>query len=172
MTDAAIAPAPYADANPVAKDKALIIMAPLIIILLTAHLSQDVVYGFEPGDVTNLIAVSVSGVWLYATLALAGRRSAYLLLLLASFLTPVIPLAHMSGEGAAEDLPTLGEGFFFVWTLAGLGVTAPFSLLLSIQGLWRLRQSVLGFLLWTAVPVGLGAALIGYVVYRLNWQVG
>jgi hypothetical protein len=45
---------------------------------------------------------------------------------------------------------------------------APFLLLLSIQGLWRLRSGVLGFLLWTAIPVGLGAGLIGYVAYQLN----
>jgi hypothetical protein len=150
-----------------ADEKAAILIAPLIIALLTAHLSQDVVYGIEQGDLGDLIAAAISGVWLYFTMALAGRRSGYLLLLLGAFLAPVVPLAHMSGDGVRDDLPA-GEGFFFVWTLVGLGVTAPLSLLFSIQGQWRLRSGVVGFLLWTAIPVGLGAALIGYIIYQLN----
>jgi hypothetical protein len=150
-----------------AGDKAPFIIASLIVVLLTAHVSQDVVYGIEQGDLSDLIAAVISGVWLYFAIALAGRRSGYLLLLVAAFLAPVVSLAHMSGDGVRDDIPA-GAGFFFVWTLLGLGATAPVSLLLSIQGLWRLRSSVLGFLIWTAIPLGLGGGLIGYVAYQLN----
>lgn len=150
------------------RDKALFVLAPLIVVLLTAHVSQDVVYGFEEGDLSDLIAAAIAGAWLYATLALTGRRAGYLLLLIASFLAPVVCLAHMSGDGVGEDVRGRGEGFFFAWTLLGIGVTASMSFLLSIQSLWRLKQSVLGFLLWAAIPVGLGGTLIGYIVYRLN----
>jgi len=31
-------------------------------------------------------------------------------------------------------------GFFFVWTLLALGVTAVFSVILSARGLWSLRR--------------------------------
>jgi hypothetical protein len=35
---------------------------------------------------------------------------------------------------------TRSEGFFFVWTLIVLGVTALLSLILSARGLWGLRR--------------------------------
>jgi hypothetical protein len=31
--------------------------------------------------------------------------------------------------------------FFFVWTLMALGVTALFSVILSLRGLWNLRRA-------------------------------
>lgn len=150
-----------------AHDKSASLLALLIAVLLTAHVSQDVVYGFEEGDRSDLIAAAILGVWLYVALTFSGRRAGYLLLLLASFLAPVVSLAHMSGAGAGEDLPA-GEGLFFVWTLIGIGVTAPVALLVSVEGLWGLRSSVLGFLFWTAIPISLGAALLGYVAYMLR----
>lgn len=41
-------------------------------------------------------------------------------------------------------------------------------LLVSIQGLWRLRQGVVSFLLLTAIPIALCGALLSYVVTQLN----
>lgn len=162
MTEAAIAPRAHAS------DKTAIVLALLIIALLTAHMSQDVVYGFESGDIEDLTAAAIAGVWLYGALAMAGRRTGYLLLLLGAFLSPVVSLAHMSGDGARDDLPASGDGLLFVWTMVALGVTAPVSLLFSIQGLWRLRRSVLDFILWTALPLALGATLLGYIIIKLN----
>lgn len=150
-----------------AHDKAVIVTAALTIMLLTTHLAQDVVYGIEAGDISDFIAVLIASVWLYATIAFAERRTGCVLLLIGAFLTPVVPLSHVAGDGVGEDVRTFDGAFFFVWTLLALGVTATVSFLLSIQGLWRLKQSVLSFILWAAVPVAAGSALLGYVVYAL-----
>jgi hypothetical protein len=148
-------------------DRAAILIASLLIVLLTAHVSQDVVYGIEEGDLSDLTAAAIAGVWLYFTVTAAGRRTGYVLLLIGAFLAPVVALAHMSRDGVRDDLPA-GEGFFFVGTLMGLGAAAPFAALLSMQGLWRQRSGVAGFLLWAAIPVSLGVALLGYIIYQLN----
>ena len=122
----------------------LTITSLLSLLLLTLHLADDIVYGFEPGGLSNLIGgVLISAVWLCGTLLLAGRRSGYVIILLGSLLGLAVPYIHMSGKGVglASRLANTGGHFFFVWTLIALGVTALFSVILSARGLWSLRRS-------------------------------
>ena len=121
----------------------LTIASLLTILLFTLHLADDIVRGFEPGGLSNLIGgVLISVVWLYATLVLAERRAGYVILLLGSLLALGIPYLHMRGKGVglASGIATSGGGFFFIWTLIALGVTALFSIILSAHGLWSLRR--------------------------------
>ena len=54
----------------------LTITSLLLVLLLTFHMSGDIVYGWEPGGVANLVGtVLISVVWLYGTLVLFERRS-------------------------------------------------------------------------------------------------
>ena len=108
---------------------------------MTFHLSDDIVRGFEPGGFKNVSGILTLAVWLYGTLALAGRRSGYILMLLGALLGSVVPLAHMMGAGlVGARIANSGGIFFWVWTLIALGVTATFSLVLSAHGLWSLRR--------------------------------
>ena len=61
-------------------------------------------------------------------------------MLLASLLSLGVPILHMRGKGVgiASGIATSSGGFFFVWTLIALGVTALFSVILSARGLWSL----------------------------------
>ena len=117
----------------------LIITSLLSILFFIFHLTDDIVRGIEPGTLSNFPGVLIGVVWLYATLELAERRSGYVILILASLLGSGIPVIHMKGRGVGEIARSSG-GFFFVWTLLALGVTAIFSLLLSARGLWKLRR--------------------------------
>jgi hypothetical protein len=153
------------DAKP---DNAVIVVALIIITLLTLHLSEDIVYGYEPSRLSTLIAVPFVAAWLYATLALAGRRLGYLLLLFGSFFAAIVPVVHMSGRGVRAEVVTSSGGLFFMWALIAIAMSASVSCLLSIHGLWRLRQSLLGFVLWCVVPVIVMSALFGYVIYARN----
>ena len=119
----------------------LTIFSLLSLLLLIFHLTDDIVRGFEPGGLSNLIGgVLISVVWLCATLMLAERRSGYAILLLLSLRGLGIPFIHMRGKGVgvASGIANSGGGFFFVWTLIALGVTALFSVILSAHGLWSL----------------------------------
>jgi hypothetical protein len=116
----------------------LTIASLLSILLLTFHLSHDIVRGMEKGGLSNLIAVPILVVWLYGTLVLAGRRSGYIIILLGSLLALGVPVIHMKGAGVGAQVARApGGGFFFVWTLIALGVTSLFSIILSARGLWR-----------------------------------
>jgi hypothetical protein len=117
----------------------LTITSLLSILLMSFHLTDDVVRGMEPGGFLNLIVVLVLVVWLYGTLALAERRSGYVILLLGSLLGVTVLVVHLKGAGVGNIAKSSG-GFFFVWTLLALGVTAGFSFILAARGLWSLRR--------------------------------
>ncbi len=111
----------------------------LSILLTTFHLTDDIVRGFEPGGFKQLIGVLILAVWLYGTLALAGERSGYIIILLGSLLGFVMLVVHMKGAGLVGGRIASSNGmFFWVWTLITLGVTALFSVVLSVRELWRL----------------------------------
>src|SRR5882762_3226299 len=119
----------------------LTITSLLSVLFLTFHLADDIVRGFEPGGLTNLVgAVLISVVWLYGTLVLAERRSGYIIMLLGSLLSLVVPIVHMKGKGVGVT-SSLGHSsghFFFVWTLIAIGVLGLFSVILSARLLWSL----------------------------------
>lgn len=113
----------------------------LTLLLLTLHLADDIVRGFEPGGLNNLIGgVLISVIWLYGTLVLAGRRSGYVIILLGSLLGMFVPYIHMKGKGVgvAGGIANSSGSFFFIWTLLALGVAALFCVILSAHGLWSL----------------------------------
>ena len=116
----------------------LTITSLLSILFFTFHLTDDIIRGFEKGGVSNLTAVPIFVVWLYATLVLTERRSGYVIILLGSLLSLAVPVLHMKGKGVgvASGIANSSGGFFFIWTLIALGVTALFSLILSARGLW------------------------------------
>jgi hypothetical protein len=121
----------------------LTITSLLSILLCTFHLADDIVRGFEKGGVSNLAVVPIAVVWLYGTTVLAGRRSGYIIILLLSLFSLVVPLIHMKGRGVGitSSIGNTSGAFFFVWTLLALGVLGVFSAILAAQGLWRLRRS-------------------------------
>ena len=112
----------------------------LSILLLTFHLTEDIVRGFEPGKASTFVGVLILAVWLYATLALAERRSGLVIVLLASILASGVPFVHMRGAGLVGGRIAGSSGvFFWVFTLLALGVTGVVSVILSAGALWSLR---------------------------------
>lgn len=125
------------------KHKATLTAASLLSILLfTFHLADDIVRGIEKGDASNLPALPIFVVWLYATLVLAERRSGYVIVLLGSLLGLGVTIIHMMGRGVGVGSPIAASGgaLFYIWTLIALGMTALFSVVLSAQGLWSLSR--------------------------------
>ena len=111
----------------------------LSILLSTVHLADDIDRGMSPGGLPNLLVVVVCVVWLYGTLVLAERRSGYVIILVASLLAMVIPVIHLRGSGVGFGTTRSG-GLFFIWTLLAIGVTALFSVVLAVRGLWSLKK--------------------------------
>jgi len=114
----------------------LTITSLLSLLLLTFHLADDIVRGFEKGGLMNLAGgVLISVVWLYGTLVLAERRSGYIIMLLLSLFSLVVPIIHMKGKGVGvtSSVGHTGGHFFFVWTLIAIGVLGLFSAILAAR---------------------------------------
>src|SRR5882724_9866142 len=119
----------------------LTITSLLLVLFLTFHLADDIRRGFEPGGLSNLVGtVLITVVWLYGILVLAERRSGYIIMLLLSLFSLVVPYVHMKGRGVGVTSRLAGTSghFFFVWTLLAIGVLGLFSVILSVRGLWSL----------------------------------
>ena len=115
----------------------LIVTCLLSILLLTLHVTDDIVRGIsnaEPSDIAFVVLV----VFLYGTLLLAGRLSGYAIMLFAGLFAAAMPAIHMRGVHYAEIARSAG-GFFFVWTLWALGGLGGLTFILSARGLWSLR---------------------------------
>src|ERR1700736_1477434 len=110
----------------------------LSILLLTLHITDDIVRGISKAQPSN-IALAVLVLLLYGTLVLAERRIGYVIMLLVGLFAAGMPVIHMRGAHYGEIAKSPG-GFFFVWTLWALGGLGGFTLLLSAQGLWGLRR--------------------------------
>jgi hypothetical protein len=119
----------------------LTIASLLSILLLTFHLADDIIRGMASGTVSNLFGVLIMVVWLYGTLVLAEKRSGYIITFLGSLLGSGIPVIHMMGKGVGVggNIAKSSGALFFVWTLIALGVTALFSVILSVRGFWKLQ---------------------------------
>jgi hypothetical protein len=124
------------------KNSSMLTIASLLLLLfLTFHIADDIVRGFEPGGLNNLlVTVLVSVVWLYGILVLGERRSGYIIMLLLSLFSLVVPIVHMKGKGVGvtSRLGHTGGHFFFVWTLFAIGGLGLFSVILAARGLWSL----------------------------------
>jgi uncharacterized membrane protein YjgN (DUF898 family) len=110
----------------------------LSILLMTLHVTDDIVRGLSRAGADNAFGVVIFVVWLFGTLALAERRAGYVIMLLGGLFAAAMPILHMRGAHYAAIVKSSG-GFFFVWTLLAVGVTGTFAVLLSARALWSLR---------------------------------
>ena len=108
----------------------------LSILLLTLHVTDDIVRGISKAEPSN-IALLVLAVFLYGTLVLTERRSGYIIMLLVGLFAAGMPVIHMRGAHYAEIAKSAG-GFFFVWTLWVLGGLGGLTFVLSARQLWSL----------------------------------
>src|SRR5216110_3292419 len=116
----------------------LVVTSLLSILLLTLHVTDDIVRGISKAESSN-IALLVLTVLLYGTLVLAERRSGHVIMLLIGLFAAAMPVLHMRGAHYGEIAMSPG-GFFFVWTLWALGGLGGFTFVLSARGLWSLRR--------------------------------
>jgi len=120
----------------------LTITSLLTILFLTFHLSDEITRGMEPGRLNMVIPVLVLGGWMYGSLALSGRRSGYIIMLLGAIIGTGVPILHMSGAAGlvSSRIANSRGAFFWVWQNFTLGVISAFSLILAARGLWTTRK--------------------------------
>jgi hypothetical protein len=115
----------------------LTITSLLSILLFSLHWADEVARGLEPGTVSAVWGLLILAVWLYGTLALAGRRSGLVIVLIGSVLAAGVPVLHMQGAGlvGGRIADTSGK-LFWVWTLIALGASGLLSTVFAARALW------------------------------------
>jgi len=109
----------------------------LSILLLSIHISEDIVLGFAPGGLGNLFGIAVLVVYLCGTLLGSNSQSGLIVVLLGSIIAMGMPVIHMTGAGVG--VKRSAGAFFFIWTLYALGITGAFGVILSARALWSSR---------------------------------
>jgi hypothetical protein len=121
------------------KENAILVVTSLLsILLLTLHITDDIVRGISNAEPSNT-ALVVLVILLYGPLMLAERRSGHVIMLIVGFFAALMPVLHMRGAHYPEIARSPG-GFFFVWTLWALGGLGGLTFVLAARGLWRLRR--------------------------------
>lgn len=126
------------------KQTAMLTAASLLtILLMTIHLTGDILFRISPAGLVNLVVVSIFAIQLYGTLVLEGRRAGYIVIFFGSALGLLVAVIHMKGTRGLLGgvIGSSGQTFLFVWTLLALGIVSTFSLILSARALlslpWR-----------------------------------
>lgn len=121
--------------EPMKRYTLLRIMSLLAIVLMTMHVTDDIVRGISPPNPNNENGVLIFVVWLLGTLALSEGRLAYVIMFLGGLFAAAMPVLHMRG-GRYPAIATSDGGFFFIWTLYAVGTLGVFCLVMSAYGLW------------------------------------
>ncbi len=122
------------------KNDSLLTMASLLsILLMTLHITDDIIRGISPPAADNIGGVVIFVVWLVGTVMFAKRRSGYIVMLLGGLFAAAMPVMHMTGSRYVAIAQSSG-GFFFVWTLFAVGTTGTFSIILAARAIWLSRS--------------------------------
>lgn len=114
------------------------VMSLLSAVLLSLHITDDIVRGISPPGADNMGAVVIFVVWLVGILFLAERRLGHVIMLLGGLFAAAMPVLHMRGASYPKIAMSDG-GFFFVWSLIAVGTTGVIAMLLAVQALLEQR---------------------------------
>ena len=101
------------------------------VFLLALHISQDIVFGFDPAGLNHLVGVTILLVVVCGAVLLRERVSGKVIMLLGGVMAAGMLPLHMRNGMRPEFLAKSGA-LLFVWTLYLLGVTGAFSVILAI----------------------------------------
>lgn len=116
----------------------LTIASLLSIVFLIFHMTDDILRegGMAVRGIKNgTVVIPVLSLWLYGALALAGRKSGYIIMLVGSLIALGMPFLHMAlaRKVIENELARTRGDYLFVWMLLAVGVTGLFSLILSVR---------------------------------------
>lgn len=106
----------------------------LSILLLSIHVTLDIVRGVDKWGPPSLIGVLILAVLLYGTLVVAERRSGLVIMFLAGLFAVAMPVIHWRVS------MTKPNTFLFIWTLFALGATGTLTAILAARGLLSRRS--------------------------------
>jgi hypothetical protein len=115
------------------------LMSLISLVLVSIHVPDDYVHGFDTHVVNNPYGILILVVWACGLLLFREQLIGRIILLLGGAIAVAIPLMHLNGR-YPPDFATSDGAFRFVWTLYALGTTGALSIILALRelvGRWR-----------------------------------
>jgi hypothetical protein len=103
-------------------------------LLLALHISQDIVFGFDPAGLHHLFGVAILVVVVCGAVLLRERPSGKVIMLLGGVIALAMMPMHMRNGLRPEFLEKSGA-LLFVWILYVLGVLGAFTVVLAVRAL-------------------------------------
>jgi len=104
------------------------------VLLLSLHISQDIVYELDPAGLNHMVGVAILLVVLCGAVLLRERVLGKVIMLLGGVMAAGMMPLHMRHGLRTAFLDKSGT-LLFVWTLYVLGVNGAFSIILAIRAL-------------------------------------
>ena len=120
--------------RPVKQNDLLSVTSILSVLLLALHISQDIVFGFDPAGLNHLVGVAILLVVVCGAVLLRERASGKVIMLFGGVIAAAMMPLHMRHGLRPEFLEKSGA-LLFVWTLYVLGVNGAFSVILAVLAL-------------------------------------
>jgi hypothetical protein len=122
-------------------DAMLTVTSLIAIVLLSIHIPDDFVLGFDKNVVNTPYWILIFVVWLCGVLLLRQRMIGRVIILLGGVAAIGMPWIHLHGRGYGDAFINSGAGLRYLWTLAALGTTGSFIIILSVIELVSLRRN-------------------------------
>jgi hypothetical protein len=110
------------------------VMSILSVLLLTLHISQDIVFGFDPAGPHHFFGAAILLVIVCGAMLLHARTLGKVIMLLGGVMAAAMMPIHMR-NGLRPEFLEKGGALLFVWTLYLLAVTGTFSIILAVRAL-------------------------------------
>jgi hypothetical protein len=122
------------------KNDPLALMSLISLVLVSLHIPDDYVHGFDKRVVDNPYGMLIFVVWSCGLLLFRERLIGRIILLLGGVIALVVALIHLNGHYPPEFATSAGA-FRFVWTLYAVGTTGALTVILALRELFTRRGS-------------------------------
>lgn len=112
--------------------RALTVLSLASVVLLALHISQDIVFGFDPAGLNHLVGVGILLVITCGAALVPERRTGQVIMLLGGVMAAGMLPLHMRNGYKPEFLDRPGA-LLFTFTLYLLGVMGLYTIILAIR---------------------------------------
>lgn len=117
------------------KNDLLALMSLISLVLLSVHVADDYIQGFDKHVVNNPYGILIFVLWGCGIFLFRERVIGQVILLLGGLFAAAMPILHLNGHFPAEFARANGA-FRFVWTLYAVGTTGALTVILAARELF------------------------------------
>ncbi len=117
----------------------LTVLSLIAMLLLSIHIADDYVHGFDRSVVNSPYPILIFVVWASGVL-LRDRLIGRIIILLGGVAAVGMPVIHLNGRGYGPEFLNAGGALRFIWTLYALGTVGCLIIILAIREMATTRS--------------------------------